>query len=443
MSLGQRMILHRCIAAIIGLLVGTTAVAQPVFDADGVAYPVRTARVIKPIASVTTLFGAGLWSHELGVDSSPLIGLRGAWHPARNLTFEFSYGNSNSERSADNTKVTLKNLGLGLVWDLNHTAAYVPYLTAGWMKLDQQVAGSSDQLTLNGSSFGLGLRKKLGGNDTNYTALRLEIRDLIAGLTPVPGEPSRMTHNLFFSLGFQVALGHNPRDRDGDGVLDPQDKCPDVPAGPMGDQYGCPLDSDYDDVCDIVDRCPDTPEGATVDEDGCPMDSDGDGVPDGLDRCRGTATNLRVDKHGCPLTITEIEVQLLDTGSISTSRIVFATGSAEIDLEHSSVLQEIGEVLSLWPQLRVEIVGHTDNVGAPVSNQRLSLARAQAVMDHLQANFPAINVAQYSTRGQGEGQPIANNGTENGRQANRRVEFRVLNTDELKRKVRHRRTMWK
>ncbi|MBN1424439.1 OmpA family protein [Candidatus Fermentibacteria bacterium] len=92
-----------------------------------------------------------------------------------------------------------------------------------------------------------------------------------------------------------------PTDSDGDGVPDGMDKCPDSPPGALVDRTGCPQDSDGDGVPDGMDRCPDTPRGARVDEFGCSEDSDGDGVPDGIDKCPETPPNAPVDRSGCPL----------------------------------------------------------------------------------------------------------------------------------------------
>ena len=234
-----------------------------------------------------------------------------------------------------------------------------------------------------------------------------------------------------------------PVDSDGDGVFDGLDQCEDTPAGATVDAYGCPRDSDGDGVLDGLDACADTPAGATVNTRGCPSDSDGDGVFDGLDKCPGTDANLQVDVEGCPIAVTEVEVQLLDTGTITTNNIVFASGSSEIDPASKDILAEIGETLTRWPELRVEIGGHTDDTGRASFNQRLSEQRAQAVLDYLLAGFPGIQSAQYSVKGYGEEGPVADNATAEGRAANRRVEFKVLNTEELKRQIEKRRMLEK
>jgi len=90
-------------------------------------------------------------------------------------------------------------------------------------------------------------------------------------------------------------------DKDGDGVADIDDKCPDTPAGVKVDAMGCPVDSDNDGVADYLDKCPNTPSGVKVDEKGCPVDSDNDGVADYLDKCPNTPSGVKVDAKGCPV----------------------------------------------------------------------------------------------------------------------------------------------
>ena len=88
-------------------------------------------------------------------------------------------------------------------------------------------------------------------------------------------------------------------DSDGDGIPDVGDKCPNTVAGISVDSIGCMLDFDKDGVADNYDKCPNTPAGVPVSMNGCPLDFDKDGVPDYLDKCPNTATNMEVDSTGC------------------------------------------------------------------------------------------------------------------------------------------------
>ena len=91
----------------------------------------------------------------------------------------------------------------------------------------------------------------------------------------------------------------------------------------------------------------------------------------------------------------------------------------------------------------VEIGGYTDSTGRAKFNQSLSERRAQSVLDYLTGNFPAIQGSQYTVVGYGEANPVANNETVEGRAANRRVEFKVLNTAALKKEIEKRRLLEK
>jgi outer membrane protein OmpA-like peptidoglycan-associated protein len=85
------------------------------------------------------------------------------------------------------------------------------------------------------------------------------------------------------------------------------------------------------------------------------------------------------------------------------------------------VLQAVADMLSKDPTLKVEVQGHTDNVGADAYNQTLSEARARAVMDWLTKH--GIPAARLTAKGYGKNKPVADNGSDEGRAKNRRVEI--------------------
>ena len=232
-----------------------------------------------------------------------------------------------------------------------------------------------------------------------------------------------------------------PTDADGDGVYDGIDSCADTPKGATVDAKGCPSDSDGDGVLDGVDQCASTPKGATVDEKGCPKDSDGDGVPDGLDNCPDTPAGLKVDSNGCPIEVTEKETELLDTGMIRLQNVNFETGKAELLAESFTALDEVGVILTKWPQLQIEIGGHTDARGSVALNQTLSEARAQSVKDYLAGKFKSLAVEQLSVKGYGERKPLVKNTSALNMAKNRRVEFKVLNRDLLKKEIERRKML--
>jgi OOP family OmpA-OmpF porin len=207
------------------------------------------------------------------------------------------------------------------------------------------------------------------------------------------------------------------------------------------DAKGCPSDADGDGVLDGIDKCPGTPKGASVDARGCPNDADGDGVPDGVDQCPGTPPGLKVDAKGCPIEVTERETELLDTGMIRLQNVNFETNKADILPESFPTLDVVGMLLGKWPQLKLEIGGHTDSRGSASRNQKLSEARAGAVKAYMLGKFPQLSADQFTVKGYGKTRPIAPNTNELNWAKNRRVEFVVTNKDVLKKEIEKRRVL--
>ena len=137
----------------------------------------------------------------------------------------------------------------------------------------------------------------------------------------------------------------------------------------------------------------------------------------------------------------ERETELLDTGMIRVQDINFETGKAVLPPEASATLDAIGQVLGKWPELQIEIGGHTDARGAAVANQKLSEARANAVRQYMLDHFPNLKPEQLVAKGYGESKPIAPNTTALNMAKNRRVEFKVLNKQVLKRESEKRRML--
>lgn len=115
--------------------------------------------------------------------------------------------------------------------------------------------------------------------------------------------------------------------------------------------------------------------------------------------------------------------QALSTeGRFTTHGINFATGSAAIDPTSATTLQQIGQMLQQHPDLKLEIDGHTDNVGSAASNMTLSDQRAASVKQYLVSNFQ-IDASRLTSKGFGATRPVAPNTTDDGRAQNRRVEL--------------------
>jgi outer membrane protein OmpA-like peptidoglycan-associated protein len=232
-------------------------------------------------------------------------------------------------------------------------------------------------------------------------------------------------------------------DTDGDSIPDPDDACPTV-AGPK-ENNGCP-DTDGDGILDYLDNCPtqygpaenngcpwpDTDGDGLLDKDdkcpyikgpvknqGCPYDdTDNDGIIDAEDQCPQTPGV--VENHGCP----EVEKEVQEVLKTAFDNLEFFTGNAIIKEESKPSLTELANVLIKKPEWKLQISGHTDNVGASQANLILSKKRAEAVRDFLVEK--GVDKLRLNVLFFGETQPIADNNTDEGRQKNRRVEMTIV-----------------
>jgi OOP family OmpA-OmpF porin len=182
------------------------------------------------------------------------------------------------------------------------------------------------------------------------------------------------------------------------------------------------VDSDGDGVFDYRDKCPDTPAGRKVNEDGCELDSDGDGIVDGDDRC---PTVYAKTPDGCPLAealqAEPAPAPVPPPGKLVLEGVNFEYDKATLRAEAFAKLDQAAAELKAWGDGKVEIAGHTDSRGSERYNMKLSLRRANAVRDYLIGK--GIAAERLIARGYGESQPVADNGTVEGRYRNRRVEL--------------------
>jgi outer membrane protein OmpA-like peptidoglycan-associated protein len=114
--------------------------------------------------------------------------------------------------------------------------------------------------------------------------------------------------------------------------------------------------------------------------------------------------------------------QLAETGRAVVREIRFASNSAVILPESGAILSQIARLLKDDPKLELVIEGHTDNVGGAEFNLDLSRKRAEAVKRWL-ADREGVSEVRLATVGYGLTRPVADNGTEDGRAQNRRVEL--------------------
>ncbi len=219
-------------------------------------------------------------------------------------------------------------------------------------------------------------------------------------------------------------------DPDRDGILEDSDVCPDAPEDRDGfeDEDGCPdLDDDQDGIPDASDACPRQAEDRDGfrDEDGCPdPDNDGDGVLDVSDACpdEPETVNGNADEDGCP---DEGLIELIGDRIVLEETVLFALNRARVRSRAHPVLQAI---VTLWRQhpdwVLVRIEGHADAQGEEPFNLELSARRAERVVEALVAlGMPAT---MFTSEGLGSSRPRVDDTTQAAYQANRRVEFVVV-----------------
>lgn len=211
-----------------------------------------------------------------------------------------------------------------------------------------------------------------------------------------------------------------PADGDGDGISDDQDQCP-ATSGPA--PTGClpPPDSDKDGLLDKADECP-TVAGDMAN--GCPdLDPDKDGILADKDKCAKEAESFNgfQDDDGCPDEVPEAVKRF--TGVIKG--IEFNFGQATIRADSRPLLDKAVETLVAYPDVRMKVTGHTDDVGARERNVDLSQRRADEVKKYFVSK--GIDAARITTHGAGPDQPLDEAKTAAARQKNRRIEFSIVN----------------
>jgi outer membrane protein OmpA-like peptidoglycan-associated protein len=328
---------------------------------------------------------------------TPEVGLRAGYYPLRFLGIEAEGGVMPTRTRSTDARVTAWTLRGHVVGQLGLWSV-TPFLLAGVGILgtsgDAPPAGLGTEQDV-AIHFGGGVKAYLN----RWIQLRLDVRNVAANRRGV-GEG--LASNPEILLGISVTLGRGKKkkaarpgidDRDGDGVLDHDDYCPDVYGeAPRGCPQVCVDDSDGDGIPDPVDKCPLVPEtrNGFEDEDGCP-----DEVP---------------PEYG--------EVAGIMKG------ITFDTDRDTIKAESEPTIDRAVEIMKKYPALRVRIIGHTDDQGSYRHNQDLSRRRAESVKRYMVGE--GLDPSRLETAGAGPDQPIDTNATPAGRANNRRIEFQIL-----------------
>jgi len=433
----------------VGVFVG------PLFISDNNSF--RGATVINPGAAPTVR------PISTFKQPTPEIGLRGGYYPFAFLGGELEGMVAVAESDSDQGVTVLGGRAQVVVqspfWSL------VPFLVGGvgYWSVSNDVSGDDAD-----PAFHFGGGAKL--NVTENLAVRLDVRDTITNQRGDGTYP----HNIEALAGANLVFGRKPltpKDSDGDTVRDDRDQCP-LEAGTMAngcpvrdsdsdgimdpdDQCatqvgvaptGCPiLDADQDGVVDAEDQCvsdrgvaptgcPDGDMDGFLDRDdkcpqvpgiapeGCLADADGDGLSGANDRCpeQAETKNGFEDADGCP---DELPAAVKNFVGVIAG-IEFDNAQATIRRSSEPAIDKALSVLTEYPSLRIEIIGHTDSRGSRDNNIALSQQRAEAVKARLVAR--GIDANRVQIRGEGPDVPITTNDTPAGRQKNRRIEFRVI-----------------
>lgn len=331
------------------------------------------------------------------------------------LELTFSPTDTTREAGAASVDVVWIEPRFHLRFELLPGRRFQPFIVVGG---GAPILLSSARQTINsgvtGEAYaGAGLRFETGRS----FALRLDAR-----VSMLPGIERYFTPEVDISFGVELQLGRERTrkptdlqpierlDRDGDGIADATDACPDriEDADGFDDLDGCPdIDNDLDRVLDIADRCASVPEtyNGYDDDDGCP-----DTVPLEVDSLRGTVEGL-----------------------------LYADGETAVRASAQPNIQKIAKIMAAYPTIKVVLIGHTDNKeanqfaipvegGPPPDYEQLasdlSKARAESVKQALvNAGVPAPRVEII---GRGAEDPVSDNDRPKGRLANRRVEIKLF-----------------
>lgn len=280
-------------------------------------------------------------------------------------------------------------IGTSARWYFSDADSWQPYLTAGIGADNHRANGAKAGW---GPMFqaGIGLQKAL----TEKVRFRTELVyrydfDKDTRKTYFPTVSDDQFGDLLFGVGLTVALGEPS--------APPPPAEPKVTPTPPATPSCRDLDDDNDGVNNCDDKCPNTPAGTLVGPDGCPQKV----VID----LRGV--NFKFDRPG-------------------PNEKNIAPTLMEPSAESLAILDQAIDTLKRYPDVRVEVDGHTDSVGTDEYNQRLSERRAKIVYDYLTSHgIPASRLD--GPKGFGESRPIDTNDTKEGRQRNRRTELQVEN----------------
>jgi len=320
---------------------------------------------IRPGAiTLTPLIGGYVFEGNQDLDDGLTYGLSLGYHFTEHWALEGTLNYIDTELEDSGHDVDTYLYHIDALYHFMPSEKLVPYFAVGigGIIFDPEDMSSDQDLSLN---YGAGLKYFL----TENIALRGDVRHVYSY------EPSQS--NLLYTLGLTFLFG-------GEKAKEISYEAPKVVEAPK------PVEK---------------PKPKLVEP---PKDSDGDGVPDNLDKCPNTPKGATVNEVGCWV----------------CKDLKFDFDKWDIKPQYYPCLNEEVDYLKSMPEMKVEIQGHTDNVGGQEYNQNLSEKRAMAVMNYLVSK--GIAEDRLSIKGFGFSKPIARNDTAEGRAMNRRVQFKSI-----------------
>ncbi|WP_200842736.1 OmpA family protein [Zhongshania aliphaticivorans] len=416
-----------------GYYIGGNAFYNNVFDADGTV-TTENAGGLGALVGDLPLVG-GLLSGLLGGGAGDTANFETSYDddfsygvtfgykfesPYR-LEFEYRQGENDIENSGGlsaGSSLEVSSMMGNLWYDFSAGERLRPYIGFGLGQANLDAGGADDDVMIGqlgaGVTYYLTPRLAL---DAGYRYSMSEDASFSTADTEIETEYSAQSLLVGLRYNFFDAQ-YGVQDADGDGVSDEMDECPGTPRGVQVDSVGCPLDGDNDGVADYLDQCPNTPAGAEVNAVGCPIDSDNDGVVDADDACPNTMAGEAVMSNGCA-----------KDQAVILRGVNFELNSAKLTMNAETILNDVASTLASSPGFNVELQGHTDSSGSDSYNMNLSQNRAKSVKSYLVGSGVESN--RLTATGYGEEQPIASNDTKAGRAENRRVELKVLGSDDV------------
>ena len=360
------------------------------------------------------------------------------------LDWQTSVGNVDNKRIGMGKEFFLMT-GLGLQFKFNglwnEDSWFDPYLRAGANYLRHDYSGQMNAVNGDGDNIGADHFAVSTGLGSNFWLTKNFGLGVQGDYVSTPTDNSTAAN--FWQASASLLFRFGNTDRDKDGILDKDDRCPDTPG--LAEFQGCP-DTDGDGIPDIDDQCPDV--AGPVENNGCPWpDTDGDGVVDKDDACpdvAGPAENNGcpwpdtdgdgiLDKddacptvfglaqyNGCPkpksVTATEVEGELKNIYFDFDRATIKAESSARLDAAANIIKADGGNYL---------LEGQTDKKGAESYNLNLSQRRAASVVSALDAR--GVDATSLKSIGVGEAKAVVpENASNDERQQDRKVVVKAI-----------------